>query len=241
MRECISSVTYFTHTALEIGHPATAIRVQQDGGPKGFPMRKFATLALFAIAFGGGLAGLGHIPVVSAWPLTPIHDEVDGVILPIVDAATGDDISARAQAIVAGNCRKLQFYPRITASDIQEVTHALETLQAQTSEPSADDLVPSSTLANLDRCLAGAYLVSGIGPPESYRKALPYLYRSLSFDPEQSQLRVNISFLERALAAGSVGIVDGTVNTLQILRGADDPEIPIIAKGLAEYIKSRKQ
>jgi len=205
-------------------------------------MRKFTMLALFPIAFGAGLAGLGHIPVVSAWPLTPIHDEVgEGVTLPIIDVATGDDISASVQATVAGNCRKLQFFPRITASDIQEVTQSLETLQAQTSEPGADGLVPSSTLANLNRCLAGAYLLSGTGPPGSYRKALPYLYRSLSFNPEQSQLRVNISFMERALAAGSVGIVDGTVNTLQILRGADDPEIPIIAKGLAEYISSHKQ
>ena len=85
------------------------------------------------------------------------------------------------------------------------------------------------------------YLLSGTGPPASYRKALPYLYRSLSFDPGQSQLRVNISFLERALAAGSVGIVDAMVNTLQILRGGDDPEIPVIAKGLADYINSHKQ
>ena len=170
------------------------------------------------------MAGLSHPVAANAW-----------------SAATGDDISARTQAAVAGNCRKLQFFPRITTSDIQEVTQALETLQAQTSEPSADDLVPSSTLANLDRCLGGAYLLSGTGPPASYRKALPYLYRSLSFDPGQSQLRVNISFLERALAAGSVGIVDAMVNTLQILRGGDDPEIPIIAKGLADYINSHKQ
>src|SRR6516165_5432147 len=102
-------------------------------------MRKFAMLALFSAAFGAGMAGLSHPVAANAW-----------------SAATGDDISARTQAAVAGNCRKLQFFPRITTSDIQEVTQALETLQAQTSEPSADDLVPSSTLANLDRCLGGA-------------------------------------------------------------------------------------
>jgi hypothetical protein len=161
-------------------------------------------------------------------------------ILPIVDAATGDDLAMRVQAAVAGNCRRLQFWPRITASDIQEITHALETLQAQTSEPSADGLVPSHTLANLNRCLAGAYLLSGIGPPRSFRKALPYLYRSLAFDPEQSQLRVNILFLERTLLAGKEDIYEGLVNTMQIIRGADDPEIPALAKEIAGYAKSQK-
>ena len=50
-----------------------------DGGhKKEFPVRKIAVLILFAMAFGMGLAGVGHISAVYAQPLDPCHEDVDG-------------------------------------------------------------------------------------------------------------------------------------------------------------------
>jgi hypothetical protein len=69
-------VTQFTDAAPEIGDLAVVSLGRRT--KKGFPMRKFAMLILFAITFGVGLAGVGHISAVNAQLPDPCHEDIDG-------------------------------------------------------------------------------------------------------------------------------------------------------------------
>jgi hypothetical protein len=149
----------------------------------------------------------------------------------------GNQDLRRIEADIADGCRNLQFWPRLPPAQLDEAGEALQKLSGE-----ANLIATTKDLATLNRCLAGYELIMGGGPPDSLRKALPYLDRSLAFDPDQLLLRQNRTFLDQMLKTKTADFRQWMTTILQVLRGADDPEIPDVVQLLQDAAdKNKKQ
>jgi hypothetical protein len=169
--------------------------------------------------------------------LKPVRDRLLDAMLPHSQGLATPSASSvqQTEADVADNCRKLQFWPRLP---LAELNQAGANLQKLSQEVVGSNLsVPTNTLATLNRCLAGYQLVSGSGPPDSLRKALPYLDRSLAYNPDQFLLRQNRAYLDQMLRTSKGDFIPFTTTVLQVLWGTDDPEIHDLANQLWEMAK----
>jgi hypothetical protein len=84
-----------------------------------------------------------------------------------------------------------------------------------------------ATVGSLYRCTGGAHLlVAGDDIPTKIGAAIPYLERSLEFDPSQPVLKENVATLKSMLQNKGGNARELFTATLQVLRGANDPEIP---------------
>jgi len=150
--------------------------------------------------------------------------------------STSNNVGAveRIQAEVSDGCRRLQFWPRAGPTPPEDVRRNLERIAQTASNQELGVGIPSRTLASLNRCLGAAYLISGKGPPDNIREALPYLDRSLAFDPEQLLLRQNIVYLDQMLKTGQGDITVYLTTIFQVLRGSNDPEISDLVSQMRE-------
>jgi hypothetical protein len=91
----------------------------------------------------------------------------------------------------------------------------------------------------LYRMLGGAALLhSKLEMAEKLRLALPYLRRSHEIWPEQRGLEQNVSFLESFARIGGGEIKQYLTTVLQILRGPDDAQIPMLVEQLTNAAQS---
>lgn len=167
--------------------------------------------------------------------LAPVRQRLLNLLLPQQGANT---ISAQqVEADVADDCRKLQFWPRLPVGEADKIGVNLQRLWGEVSKSNSE--VPTKTLATLNRCLAGYQLISGSGPPTSLQSALPYLDRSLVYDPDQLLLRQNRAYLDQMLKTSRGAFKPYMTTVLQILRGTDDPEIPDLVQQFWEVAKPK--
>ena len=136
-------------------------------------------------------------------------------------------LSEPIDADISDDCGKLQFWPGID-TPINSLIDQLRKLYAEISDQNIS--LSKRTLANLNRCLGAAYLVSGKGLPGNLKDSLPYLARSLSYDPDQLLLRQNIQYLDRMLQTGSGDTKLYCTSVFQVLRGENDPELADLAQ-----------
>lgn len=139
-----------------------------------------------------------------------IHDDVlyDCVRLagwPSQDMTAGEDVIKD----LAGPLKRVEENPRANRP-----TNAMP-------------LAYRATVGSLYRCAGGAHLlVAGDEVPAKIGAAIPYLERSLEFDPSQTVLKDNIATLKSMLRNKGGSARDLFTATLQVLRGGNDPEIP---------------
>ena len=95
----------------------------------------------------------------------------------------------------------------------------------------------SAQIGSLYRCMGGATLISGEISTQ-IPLALPYLERSLEFDPSQFLLRRNVATLQTAYRNGRSDFDILTTATLQVVRGGDDPDIPALEKKISSIMHS---
>jgi hypothetical protein len=94
----------------------------------------------------------------------------------------------------------------------------------------------SVVIGRLYRCYGGAYLNSG-NIAAQIPAALPYLSRSLEFDPSQALLKQNVETLE-TINRNQGGDIKVLITTLlQVLRGGNDPDIPALTEKIAGVIQ----
>jgi hypothetical protein len=96
--------------------------------------------------------------------------------------------------------------------------------------------------ATLYRMFGGASLIhSKLEMGEKLRLALPYLRQSRDLWPEQRGLKENVVFLETFARNQGGDVKQYLTNVLQILRGPDDPQIPMLVDRLANAANSPEQ
>jgi Trypsin-like peptidase domain len=94
----------------------------------------------------------------------------------------------------------------------------------------------SGLIGNMYRCLGAAYLLhSKLELPEKIPIAVPYLKRSLDFNPAQPLLRNNIAYLEQFQKNRGGNIREYVRNLFQVIDGKDNPASAKIADQLAGY------
>jgi hypothetical protein len=146
----------------------------------------------------------------------------------------------RVDADVSEICTRLKYWPENT-SEISNLKTRITKLSEQVNQQILGTNIPPYIMAKLNRCIGAVNLVSDPGLPGSIRNSLPYIDRSLAFEPDQKLLRKNVEVLDAFLKTGSVDGVALVTTMLQILRGGDDPDIPKLAKQYFEIIKQMKE
>jgi hypothetical protein len=129
------------------------------------------------------------------------------------------------EADVAAGCQKLRAWPGGTNIG-EEVVQQLRKYMQVTGYQNV------GTMAKFNRCLAGAMLISAGEFPDKARNALVLLDRSLAYDSSQNLLRQNIATLNNILGSNGGNVSELMTAILQILRGANDPDIPRLVKQL---------
>lgn len=145
-------------------------------------------------------------------------------------------IEAKIGPAVAEQCTVLARWP-YNGTSATQVFDNLSPFRALVEDSPNILEQRSTTVAALYRCLGGARIISEGELPEKISGTLPYLQRSLTFDPTQALLRNNIAFLTQFLKAKGGDGKTYFVTVLQILRGADDPDIPEIAERAFDAVK----
>ncbi len=95
----------------------------------------------------------------------------------------------------------------------------------------------SAKIGSLYRCMGGATLLSGEFAAQIPR-ALPYLERSLEFDPSQFLLRRNVATLQTAYREGEGDLKLVATAILQVLRGGDAADIPDVVAKIYAFLNS---
>ena len=96
--------------------------------------------------------------------------------------------------------------------------------------------VRSGLIGIMYRCLGAAYLVhSKLEVTERIPIAVPYLKRSLDFNPDQPLLRKNIAYLEQFEKEKSGNTGEYIRNLFQVIDGQDNPASAQLADQMTEY------
>jgi hypothetical protein len=133
------------------------------------------------------------------------------------------------------NCLALSTWPgNVKGADV------VKRLSAPLAKVEGDPLFRhsrSAQIGSLYRCMGGATLINGEIDTQ-IPLALPYLERSLEFNPSQYLLRRNVATLQTAYRNGKGDLDLISTAVLQVVRGGDDPDIPALEKKISDIMHS---
>jgi hypothetical protein len=138
-------------------------------------------------------------------------------------------LEAKIQDDVKYDCLLLALWPQqLKGADV--IKDLSETIRTVEENPRFSHS-RSVELGMLYRCYGGAHLINET-VPNSIAGSLPYLNRSLEFDPSQTLLKENVATLDtiyRNKQGDSAALITAM---LQVLRGRNDPDIPALTEKL---------
>jgi len=133
------------------------------------------------------------------------------------------------------DCLKLALWPEGVdgPSIVKDLSGPIKTVEDNPRFSHSRSVV----LGDLYRCVGGAYLISGEMKTQ-IPAALPYLTRSLEFNPSQTLLGQDIATLGTVIRNQRGDVKVFITAMLQVLRGRNDPDIPALTEKLAGVMQS---
>lgn len=144
---------------------------------------------------------------------------------------------ARIREDVEYNCAALAAWPRADSKPDVRLASLKGVLKTVESEPRYRG-ANSTVIADLYRCIGGAYFVVEGDLWEKPANALPYLRHSVDSNPAQPLLKKNIAYFETFLQTHEGNTRDFTRNYLEVLRGNDPANIASLVDKLMAAVAS---
>jgi hypothetical protein len=160
---------------------------------------------------------------------------------PLALSSPGDpgnlaQFEASIRVDVAYNCAALSAWPNPDSKPAVRQDSLFPVLKKVESEPRYRS-AKSPIIADLYRCIGGAYFVMEGEIWDKVPKALPYLRHSIENNPAQPLLKENIAYFETFMQKHEGNIAEYMTNALEVLKGKD-PNIASIVRQFKTEVAS---